>query len=695
MANSTVKESLNTLAGDVKAKASIWSDDLAVPVSNSVKMVQAEFDKLSPSIKQALDNVAPQFTTLTGALTGFADKAMPGVVAASSRLGPVFDGIRGAATTLGAAVGNSFDQISQHSSSLGTSIDSMGRIIATVLNTATPLVTKLSDEFAQHSGEIESAVSALGSTITGLASGAIPALGTALGGDLRILTGFLSALGPADQVLGTLGGTALSAYTNVKLLSNLAGPLDSLAGKLKSAGTEGTTFGTVTTKAGTALEKVGGSLPAIGIALTGISMVMELAAQHGEDLAQAGDNVAKGLQAGGSSAAMARQQLAQWRQDAADAQHTIDQLGQSTGNATAAAGRFGQASSSVAATQVSANESMSDAKTKIQDALDKYNQYTATLGVAAVSVEQLTGKTRVYSSDAQSASSNTSQLKAAMDAMQSMASTAEQKISALQTALAIMGDSGMQKAQDYAAQFGAALDGFSSQVDNAKGSVFGLNGELNTNSERGRDVLQVLEQSQQSWAGQAQSMADAGATTAQVNATLQENQNQLYGVLSAAGLTKDQIQSLLNKYGLIPSNISTRINADTGPAQFSVDQFIRMNNGRQIDIFVNAQGEMGGIASAGRLAHGGVIGAAASGKTLGGGLTIVGEQGPELIRAAAGSTVIPRSGVDRELQSAMGGAQTPPQLTVTFGGNTDGAFATAFMKLVRTGVIQIQSQYVN
>lgn len=697
--NDQVKASFQGLTADLSRTADSWSTALGKPAAAAIGQVQAEFDKLKPAIGTALGNVAPQFSVLTGTLTAFADHTMPGVVAASARLGPVFSGLRQDAGTLGASIGGAFDTVSQHSDSLGTSISSIERIISTTVNTAAPLVAKLSDEFARHSGEIESAVSAVGSTITSLASTALPVLGTAIGGDLKLVTAFLNALGPADGVLGAFGGAALSAYMNVRLLSNLSGPISSMAKGLKDAGTEGTTFGTVTSKAGTALDKVGGALPAIGIGLTAVGMIMDLAAQHGEDLAKAGDDVAQGLEAGGTAAANSRSKLAQWQQDAANATKTLDQLTAANINAQTYVNSYGQEVGDAASRERDLTNARNDANTKITEALAKYNLYTATLGVAAITADQLAGKTAIYADSAQNASSNTSQLKSAVDTLNSAASTADQRIQALQTTLAILGDNGLQKAQDYAGQFGAALDSFSGQVTSAKGAVFGLNGELDTNSARGRAVLSVLEQSQQSWAGQAQAMADAGQSTSQINAALQGNQNQLIGVLRAAGLTQGQIDGLIQTYGLIPRNISTRVDADTSPAVGATQNLLRYINGLRAVVTVDtATGNTTSLTFGGghrASAHGGVVGAAANGRTIGDDLMLVGEQGPELIRAAAGSTVIPNSGVSQEIRNAMGGGSGQASGTeVSFSGNMDSMFASLFMRAIRSGLIQIKQQYI-
>lgn len=695
--NTQVKASFTALTADVKSKASEWGDAVSVPVRTALADVQARFDELSPQIRTVLVNASGSFQILTGAATDFASRAMPGVVTASQNLTPVLQGIRTMAGGLGQELGKDFAQISQHSEEVGTTFVSVGRIVDSLLGGITNLATEGLDVYAQHSVEVEHAVDAVTSSISSLATGALPVLGNAFGGEIRLATTFLNALQPIAPALGVFGGAALSAYTNTKLLGTLSGPIDSMATKLKGAGAEGTTFGTMTTKAGTALEKVGGALPAVGIGLSVVGSLMELAAQHGEDLAKAGDDVGEALAKGGSGAAAARQQLAQWQQDAANAKRTLDQLTAANVNAQTYVNSYGQEVGNAASRERDLTNARDDANTKITEALTKYNQYTATLGVAAITADQLAGKTAIYANSAQSASSNTSQLKAAMDTLKSAASTADQRIQALQTTLAILGDNGLQKAQDYAAQFGSALDSFSGQISTAKGAVFNLNHELNTNSERGRDVLQILEQSQQSWAGQAQAMANAGQSTDQINAALQGNQDQLRGVLAAAGLTKDQIQGLIDKYGLVPKNITTNVDANTAGAQGVIDSFIRMNNGRTIDIYTSVLGS-GGIASAGRLAAGGVMGAA-SGRILGGdGLTLVGEDGPELIRGAVGSTVIPYSGVGKTLEHAMSGAMGqagPAQIEVRFTGNTDQAFASAFMRLLRTGQIQILQQYIN
>lgn len=75
----------------------------------------------------------------------------------------------------------------------------------------------------------------------------------------------------------------------------------------------------------------------------------------------------------------------------------------------------------------------------------------------------------------------------------------------------------------------------------------------------------------------------------------------------------------------------------------------------------------------------------------GSGLAMVGEQGRELVQLPTGSRVLPHGDTEREMAKMGGSGSGGAGLQVVFGGNVDGAFATAFMQLVRSGQIQIQA----
>lgn len=702
-----VKAEVQRFGVDLKTAAQGWAPTVEGPVTDALHTVEVGFQQLRPQIGTALNNIAPDIRILGSAVSDLGTQAMPGLVRASGNLIPVFTGIQGAARSVGQAVGQAASDVSQHSAQIGTGISLIGQATASLVSTAVPLVNDLADTFAHGlGGQLVSTLHTAGSTIDGIAHTALPALGGGIQADLMVLNAFMGALGPASSLLGTFGGTALSAYMNVSLLSKLQQPIGSAVTALENAGTKGTAFGDVTTKISGGLKKVGDSLPYVGVGLALLGTALDLDAQHANDLNDASDKLAQSLEAGGARAVQARNQIDAGRKANDQYVQSMKDLEAAQTGGTQTADVYGNKAGQNATQIAELSGKVQDNKKVADDALKKYNDWAAQMGLTAITAMQLSGQVGILASSTASASSNSTQLKTDLDILNTAASTADQKIKALADSLAILGDHGMQKAHDFQAQFGTALDSFAQQMTSAKGKILDVNGALDLNSEKGRDVLSVLEQSQQSWAGEAQSMADAGQSTAQINAALDQNRQRLHDVLRAAGLTEDQVNSLISTYGLIPKNISTEVHANTQPAIDATVNLVRWINGQRAVVVVDqVTGSTVGVNYGGRVtgrnasAQGGVtsFSGAATGMALPGGLRVVGEQGAEVIRDAVGATVIPRSGVDKAITDAMsnsGGGRTPSGIQVMFAGNVDSAFATAFMNLCRSGQITILPQFI-
>lgn len=94
-------------------------------------------------------------------------------------------------------------------------------------------------------------------------------------------------------------------------------------------------------------------------------------------------------------------------------------------------------------------------------------------------------------------------------------------------------------------------------------------------------------------------------------------------------------------------------------------------------------------------AHGGNVGAAATGGGQGG-PTLVGEAGPALVNLPYGSSVMTNSNFNSMVAGGFGApvGGSGGAVQVKFSGDTDSAFATYFMRLVRIGKIQIKAQAV-
>lgn len=706
-----VKAQAQSFAGELSQATQAWGLEMSKPVTQALQVIQGGFGQLKPMIGQALGSVGPDITIFAQGLTGLATGAMPGITAAAGRMIPVFTGLSGLMATVGTAVGQTADGISQHSTTIGTSIGFLGQVIASLTRTAGSLVGDLSDVFAHTGGTLVATVQTMGSVISNVAHTALPALGGGIQADLGVINALVGALGPVSSLLGTFGGTAASAALNVSLLGKLKGPIDKAATSLEAAGTKGTAFGNVTTTMSKGLGKVGDSLPVIGIGLAVLGTAMELDSAHANSLTDASDKLASSLEQGGTQAAQARQQLLDARVANQNYVNSIIALNAAQVQGTQDSSQYGLQAGSNATQIGNLSQKIADNKQVADDALKKYNDWAAKMGLTAITAAQLGGSVDILAASSQSASSNTSQLKSDLDILNAAASTADQRINALTDSLAILGDHGLQKAQDYAAQFGNALDGFSGQIGTAKGAVFGLNGELNTNSAAGRDVLSVLEQSQKSWVGQAQAMADAGQSQDAINQALQTNRDRLYDVLHAAHLTDDQINTLLGTYGLIPKDIGTKVHADTQPAITDTTNLIRWIGNQRAYITVDQRtgavvgGSLAGLSARDKQysATGGVIGAhayggisaAAIGAASADGQVWVGEQGPELVNLPLGTTVTPNSNANAMLQRGSSSSSAGPsalELRITPG--ADSAVATMIMTLMKTGKIQILPQYI-
>lgn len=74
------------------------------------------------------------------------------------------------------------------------------------------------------------------------------------------------------------------------------------------------------------------------------------------------------------------------------------------------------------------------------------------------------------------------------------------------------------------------------------------------------------------------------------------------------------------------------------------------------------------------------------------GLAVVGERGAELLDLPAGSHVRPAANTAQALTGGGTASSQPTEMKIHFGGDIDGAFATAFMRMLRDGAITIRPQ---
>lgn len=201
-------------------------------------------------------------------------------------------------------------------------------------------------------------------------------------------------------------------------------------------------------------------------------------------------------------------------------------------------------------------------------------------------------------------------------------------------------------------------DMFETAEDRAKGfgsALLDQSGAFDVTNENGAELYKGVRDVTEAFDDMAAAVANGQGSREQFVADANRQRESLNAVWRAAGLNEQQINSLNRAYGLTPQQIQTRLDLlGVSTAQGMIDGFIRMNNGRTIQIYTSVLGS-GGLASAGRLATGGISSTAhaATGGARGGD-TIINEQGPENVRLPNGSTVI-NAGTTRRLEKQMFG----------------------------------------
>ena len=98
---------------------------------------------------------------------------------------------------------------------------------------------------------------------------------------------------------------------------------------------------------------------------------------------------------------------------------------------------------------------------------------------------------------------------------------------------------------------------------------------------------------------------------------------------------------------------------------------------------------VGGAVLFGPLA--GLLGRVSGGPVRSGQAYVVGEKRPEVFVPNEDGVIVPSLNALGQVAASGPTASAPSRTTVAFAGNTDSAFATAFMRLVREGIIQIEA----
>jgi len=269
--NAEVQASYKTLWADVVTETKAGANQIIPQIVAAGQMLDNEMRALGPQIKQAFAAAGPDVVALSQGVGDFAHNIMPGVTQAMQQSLPVFVGVETAAGRLGQTAGNAFASMSQHSQAYGRDVVSASAIVDGAMTGAVGLVNALGEVWARNADAIDSSVTNLGGSISGLATGAVPALSVGLGtiaNAASVVFGVFDSIGP---VLGTVGGLALVAWASFKGAALVATGVKALGVGVADMGMKMQSATAKSLVAGTAIEGFGRKAAVAGLGVSTVA----------------------------------------------------------------------------------------------------------------------------------------------------------------------------------------------------------------------------------------------------------------------------------------------------------------------------------------------------------------------------------------------------------------------------------------
>ena len=712
--NAVIKQDFGQLGTAAQQTLAQSVAPAAATLNASLVQVEGTVKGLTPQLRGMFVDAEPDITAMASGLGNLVTGVLPGMDDALKNSQGIVADLGASMGPLGEGIGQMFQGLTRDANTTGAGMESL-------LGT----------------------VGHLAGTLGGVLGSAASAGGAALMGLDPILNGTLTLVQKVANS-GTVGAAG-GLFAAMKFDPAIKSGLDSAAGSLSKYASTAVTAEGEATRLGRAASGVAGALEKgasvaggpWGIAIGGaIGLATGLAgalynASHASDalkVSQQGlqDAVSKdGNTAGVATAAYIAQQ------DAANGlSDTAKSAGVSMGLWTQAVLGNGDAQKQVVAAVDKANQSQQSAKLASDEAARSSGKFsgelqgaqTAAQGAAAANNTltdanaQLINSMNAQTKQVADAISKQTDYQKAMDAVTnsttlfqaSMTASYNQMVASSQqaglnaTAMLDLGGSSVvlagqidatvtayteatTEAQAYSTVL-SALNGTTMSVDQAQNTLaeqmvkaeksFAKNKySLDLSTAAGVANRQALVQA--ATAIQALGDAEYQKTNSinDANKAMKDQETAFVNATGAVGKAKDAVYQYIDGILKIPSQQTTTLTI--------VENFGGGNTG-------GGRGLTGGP-TASKYATGGAYGGAAATGGARGNLVRVGEQGDELVRMPFGATVIPHSNVESMAASgALGGGQIGKVgVEISFGGNIDGAFATAFMNLVRTNKIQI------
>ena len=295
----TVGNGINTMSGTYEQYLLKASDN-----------VEKSFLRSSGAIQKGMNNSAYAVDSLTTSALMLGENALPGIVTASGRLGPVLEGVR----SLSGAVGQGFSEMAENASQgsdgarvglviLGDTLRTVearvGTIAANFANASAGPLNSFRYTLDQVTGALVDA-SAQGSAVNGFLGG----FTTSTNGAITVARGLFTVINALPPQVAQLGGAVASTSMIMSRLGVDAGAgWEGLGGKIRNAGKDLAGTEKFAAKAGTAVGGLAaGALNPAALAVGALSLGLLIlgdaqekaaaaAAEHRENVRQLTDAI--------------------------------------------------------------------------------------------------------------------------------------------------------------------------------------------------------------------------------------------------------------------------------------------------------------------------------------------------------------------------------------------------------------------
>lgn len=232
----------------------------------------------------------------------------------------------------------------------------------------------------------------------------------------------------------------------------------------------------------------------------------------------------------------------------------------------------------------------------------------------------------------------------------------------------------------------AALD-YKDALKEAKDAVDGLN---TVSDDEMRKLVAVADEADNLTA----SLEGSGASTEELSNAVKRGKDDVYNLGVSMGLSKQKARELADQLIAVPRSVSANVNVNTGVARTRLQEVQYLLGSIRsktitVDVIESIYRQDDALARrANGRAHGGISGAepgfAATGGARGG-MTWVGERGPELVKLPFGSTVYPAGQSQAmAMNGAAGGGPSRIELVITGGDAAGQALVSTLQFEVRT-----------